>query len=283
MGKRDLRGQVDAEMMPPIALGLQAEAEAFLRDMDALAGELQAQADARSRQAIESNREWALLMLGLLGCLALAVLEPLVRTLRRSRSGWWRRPKRHATWRWRRNAPATAWSSPITRHRIVWVNEGFTRLSGYAMHEVAGRMPGAVLASERTPRETVDAMLRAIDSREAIQVEVCNRAKDGREYWVDIDLQPLHDEHGAPAGFVEIQSDITERVLQRQHMAKLIEVMPVGMLVYDAEGRISECNPAACRILGRAAEELLGRSAHDAAGAACARTAANFRPRRIRR
>ena len=75
--------EVEPAMMPPIALGLQAEADAFLRDMDALAAEMQVQADARSRRAVDANREWAMLMLALLACLAVAVLEPLVRTLRR--------------------------------------------------------------------------------------------------------------------------------------------------------------------------------------------------------
>ncbi len=256
--------KVDAEMMPPIALGLQAEAEAFLRDMDALAGELQAQADARSQRAVESNRHWALLMLGLLTGLAVAVLEPLVRTLRRQQERLVAQAEetRYLALAAQRTGNGVVFTD--RENRIVWVNEGFTRLSGYELHEIAGRTPGAVLGSERTPPETVDRMLRAIASREAIQVEVCNRAKDGSEYWIGVDMQPLHDEHGAPTGFVEIQSDITERVLQRQHMAKLIEVMPVGMLVYDAEGRVTECNPAACRIGGLAADEALGRYADDA-------------------
>ena len=256
--------KVDAEMMPPIALGLQAEAEAFLRDMDALAGELQAQADARSQRAAESNRHWVLLMLGLLTVLAVAVLEPLVRMLRRQQGRLVAQAEetRYLALAAQRTGNGVVFTD--REHRIVWINEGFTRLSGYALHEVAGRTPGEVLGSERTPPATVERMLRAIASREAIQVEVCNRAKDGSEYWIGIDMQPLHDEQGAPAGFVEVQSDITERLLQRQHMAKLIEVMPVGMLVYDAEGRVTECNPAACRIGGLSAEEALGRHAHDA-------------------
>ena len=145
----------------------------------------------------------------------------------------------------------------------MWVNEGFTRLSGYALAEVAGRTPGAVLGSDRTPPETLARLAQAMALRQAVQAQVCDRAKDGREYWVDVDMQPLHDEHGALTGFVEVQSDITEQVLQGQHMAKLIETMPVGMLVYDAAGVIRESNTAACRILGQSAEQLQGRAAAD--------------------
>ncbi len=255
--------QVDAEMLPAIALGLQSEADAFLRDMDALSVELQALADARSRRAGEANLEWAVLMLGLLGCLALGVLEPLVRTLRQQQERLVAQAEetKYLALAAQRTGNGVVFTD--REHRIVWVNEGFSRLSGYALDEVAGRTPGEVLASDRTAPATVQRLVQAIASRQPIQVQVCNRSKDGRDYWVELDLQPLNDEHGELAGFVEVQADITEQVLQRQHMAKLIEAMPVGMVVYDAAGRVGECNQAACRSLGLAADELLGRDAAD--------------------
>ena len=242
--------EVDAAMMPPIALGLQAEADAFLRDMDALAAELQVQADARSRAAIEANREWALLMLALLGCLALAVLEPLIGRLRQQHE---RLAAQAEETKYLAAAAQCTGNGVVftdTEHRIVWVNDGFTRLSGYTLEEVAGCTPGSVLASGRTAPEAIDRLLDAVARRQPVQLEVCNRAKDGREYWIDIDLQPLADEQGRPTGFLEVQSDITAQVLQRQHMATLIETMPVGMAVFDAQGAITECNSAAMRIFG---------------------------------
>ena len=248
--------EVEPAMMPPIALGLQAEADAFLRDMDALAAEMQVQADARSRLAVESNREWALLMLALLACLALAVLEPLVRTLRRQHE---RLQAQAEETKYLAAAAQQTGNGVVftdTRHRIVWVNDGFTRLSGYSLADVVGRTPGSVLASGRTAPDVIERLLKAIDRREPVQLEVCNRTKDGREYWIDIDLQPLTDEQGRPTGFLEVQSDITAQVLQRQHMATLIETMPVGMAVFDAGGHITECNSAASRILGLAPAQI---------------------------
>ena len=275
--------KVDVEMMPPIALGLQAEAEAFLRDMDALAAALQAEADARSVRADTSNREWALLMFGLLACLSLAVLEPLVRRLRSQHE---RLPAQAAETKYLALAAQRTGNGVVftdREHRIVWVNDGFTRLSGFELREVAGRTPGAVLGSERTPSATVERMLGAIAAREPIKVAVCNCAKDGREYWVEVDMQPLHDENGDHAGFVEVQADITEQVLQRERMAELIEAMPVGMVVHDASGQITECNQAACRVLGlecRCSSSAAPRATR--AGTPSTRTAASFPPRRIR-
>ncbi|MBK6863761.1 MAG: EAL domain-containing protein [Ideonella sp.] len=242
--------QVEAEMMPPIALGLQAEADAFLRDVDALAAEMQVQADARSRRAVEANREWALLMLALLACLALAVLEPLVRTLRQQHERLLAQAEETKYLAMAAQCTGNGVVFTDAEHRIVWVNDGFTRLSGYALAEVAGRTPGSLLGSDRTAPDVLGRLLHAIQHREPVQLEICNRAKDGREYWIDIDLQPLFDEQGRPTGFLEVQSDITPQMLQRQHMATVIETMPVGMAVFDASGRIAECNTAASRILG---------------------------------
>jgi diguanylate cyclase (GGDEF)-like protein/PAS domain S-box-containing protein len=256
--------KVAPDMMPPIALGLQGEAEAYLRDMDSLAAALQAEADARSRRAEESNREWALLMLALLACLALAVFEPLVRVLRRQHE---KLVAQAAETKYLALAAQRTGSGVIftdREHRIVWVNDGFTRMSGYTLAEVAGREPGQMLGSMRTPAETLGRLRQAIAERRELKVPLCNRAKDGREFWVEMDLQPLTDEHGAPNGYVEVISDITDQVLQREHMATLIEAMPVGMVVVDANGRFAESNKAASRILGVSADELRGQSIDDA-------------------
>lgn len=255
--------QVAPQTMPPIALGLQAAAEASVRDMDALADELHAETDARSRAALEFNREWSLLQLGLLVGLVLAVIEPLVRILHRQHEKLLTQSQetQYLALAAQRTGNGVVFTD--RDHRIVWVNDGFTRLSGYALGEVVGRTPASVLATDTTPPETARRLLQAIAAREPVKVQVCNRAKDGHEYWIEVDLQPLHDERGAPMGFVEIQSDITDQVLQRQHLATLIETMPVGLAVFNAENLIGECNQAACRILGFAVDELLGRSAVD--------------------
>ena len=255
--------KVAPEMMPPIALGLQAEAEFFLRDMDSLAAALQREADDRSRRAQASSHEWVLLMFALLACLALAVFEPLVRMLRRQHE---KLVAQAAETRYLALAAQRTGNGVVFTdrdHRIVWVNEGFNRLSGYAPHEVIGRRPGDVFGSPRTPAETRARIRRAIAARQPFNLPLCNVHKDGSEYWVELDAQPLLDERGEPSGYVEVLSDITGQVLQREHMATLIEAMPVGMVVHDVHGVIGECNEAACRILGLGQEQLLGRSLRD--------------------
>jgi PAS domain S-box-containing protein len=95
--------------------------------------------------------------------------------------------------------------------RIEWVNEGFTRLTGYKLHEVVGRVPGHILQNEETDAQTVAHIAACVAHGEPFQVEIVNQAKDGRRYWLAIDAQPIRDKDGKLTNFIAIESDISER------------------------------------------------------------------------
>jgi PAS domain S-box-containing protein len=96
------------------------------------------------------------------------------------------------------------------RGRTEWVNAGFERLSGYALAELVGRRPGDLLQGPSTDPGTVAALATAIAKRRPIRLEIVNYQKDGRPYWVEVDLQPVFDDAGALRQFIAIQRDVTE-------------------------------------------------------------------------
>ncbi|GGK51063.1 sensor domain-containing protein [Salinarimonas ramus] len=95
--------------------------------------------------------------------------------------------------------------------RVTWVNEAFTCISGFGIEDVRGRTPGSVLQCEQTDARTVSAIRGALRNREPIRCEILNRASEGRLYWLDLDIQPLHDQRGTFTGFLAVESDVTER------------------------------------------------------------------------
>jgi len=107
------------------------------------------------------------------------------------------------------------------QRRIIWVNEGFTRITKYSLKEVIGKKPGEVVQFEKTDKETIARLRTALHSGQGFRGEILNRSKDGQEYWLDMDIQPLLDAKGGLTGFMAIESDITER--------KLTEVTLVNM------------------------------------------------------
>jgi len=97
------------------------------------------------------------------------------------------------------------------RRHITWVNQGFTRMTGYEPAEVLGRAPGEILQNERSDPAVIATMRAALGRGEPCKCEILNRKKDGAEYWVDLDIVPLRDESGVLNGFMAVQSDVTTR------------------------------------------------------------------------
>ncbi len=95
--------------------------------------------------------------------------------------------------------------------RVEWANEAFSRLSGYSLEEVAGKTPGSFLHGSETDPATVGYMRDQIRSGEGFRTEVLNYAKDGRKYWLDLEVRPVTDASGFLSQFIGIQRDVTER------------------------------------------------------------------------
>ena len=93
---------------------------------------------------------------------------------------------------------------------IEWVNPAFERLTGHAMAEVLGRKPGHVLQGPDTDPATVAHMRQCIARGEGFAVEILNYHKDGRPYWLDLEVRPVRDPiTGELTNFIAIERDIT--------------------------------------------------------------------------
>ncbi|MBI1337312.1 MAG: EAL domain-containing protein [Phycisphaera sp.] len=96
--------------------------------------------------------------------------------------------------------------------RVEWVNEGFTRVSGYTLDEVRGRKPGSVLQGPDTNPMTVKKIHDALEAGEHVDARLLNYTKQGKPYWVDIEIKPVLDEAGRIVNFMGVGADITRQV-----------------------------------------------------------------------
>ena len=94
--------------------------------------------------------------------------------------------------------------------RIVWINEAFSRLSGYSAEDVIGQTP-AVLQSGKQGASFYTQLWRTILAGNVWQGELVERRKDGSLYTVDQIITPLFDEQGSITHFIAIQHDITQQ------------------------------------------------------------------------
>jgi len=104
---------------------------------------------------------------------------------------------------------------------IVWVNPAFTRMCGYNSDELLGRRPGHILSgplSEQRPREVLN---HAIQSQVPVRTRMINYAKNGKPYWVEIHLEPIHNTNGRLTGFISVERDVTSDELHDHELGEL--------------------------------------------------------------
>ncbi len=95
--------------------------------------------------------------------------------------------------------------------RVLWVNRGFTRTTGWEAAECIGRPINDLLWHPDGDPSARAALRQAAVRGESCRVELVNRRKDGSPMWMDIEIQPTTDEDGQLTGWVEIALDITHR------------------------------------------------------------------------
>ncbi|MFN9417431.1 MAG: PAS domain S-box protein [Pirellula sp.] len=145
----------------------------------------------------------------------------------------------------------------------VWVNEGFTQLTGYDLQDVSGCTMGQVIFSDKTDTQTRDLIRSKIANGIAFRIEILNRRKDGREYWGEAEFLPIRSETGEIKEYISIIRDVTEEKLERQRLQTVFAAVTEGIVVQNTAGEIVECNVAAERILGLTSDQMRGRTSMD--------------------
>jgi len=92
--------------------------------------------------------------------------------------------------------------------RIVYVNKAFENLTGYPLVESIGSTP-RILHGALTSRDTLDRVKAALKKGLPVREVILNYAKDGRSYWLDMNITPLRDHRGIVTHFVSIQRDVS--------------------------------------------------------------------------
>jgi len=153
--------------------------------------------------------------------------------------------------------------------RIVWANRAYSLITGYSLQESLGRKPGTLLQCDGTDPATVATLSWHLREHLPCRVEILNRGKHGREYWLDLEIQPIRDPDGSVSGFMAVERDITERrerEARLQHALRESEQLmrAIGefaiVSIADAEGRIMQVNAAFERVSGWGRQELLGQN-----------------------
>jgi diguanylate cyclase (GGDEF)-like protein/PAS domain S-box-containing protein len=112
---------------------------------------------------------------------------------------------------------------------IEYVNETFSRNSGYSREEAMGQNP-RILKSGKTPPETFAALWGAIAQGHPWRGELHNRRKDGSEYIEVGVISPIRQPDGRVTHYLAVQEDITAKKAAEDTITNLAFYDPLTTL-----------------------------------------------------
>ena len=162
-------------------------------------------------------------------------------------------------------AAANAIAIVDRRGAIQWVNQAFTRLTGFEREEAVGQNP-RVLKSGVHPRQFYEAMWQTVTTGSVWHGALTNKRKDGVLYQEEMTITPVRSQGGEITHFVAIKQDISERLRAEgrlreteQFFRSVLELAPDGLIVADADGIIRLANARCEKLFGYTRDELIGQ------------------------
>ena len=103
---------------------------------------------------------------------------------------------------------------------IEFVNDAYSRISGYPRDQVIGKSPD-ILRGPQTDLAAVARIQGAMQRFESIQVEIVNYTRTGKPFWLEMLIEPLAEHGEVRSHSVIIGRDITERKRDQETLRQL--------------------------------------------------------------
>ncbi|MCH8567838.1 MAG: PAS domain S-box protein [Balneolales bacterium] len=94
--------------------------------------------------------------------------------------------------------------------RILYVNEAFTKMTGYTADEVIGKTP-RILQGPKSDKSELARLGRAIRNWESCEITTINYKKNGEEFWINFTVTPVADKKRCYTHWIAIERDVTEQ------------------------------------------------------------------------
>jgi len=109
------------------------------------------------------------------------------------------------------NRPGTALVLTDCRETIVWVNRGFTRMTGYGFREVVGKHPN-LLQGALTDPLVKRKIRRSLNQTQPYSGTILNYRKDGSPYLCHVRIQPLYNLSNEVVNYLAIENEVKNKL-----------------------------------------------------------------------
>ena len=120
--------------------------------------------------------------------------------------------------------------------RIIYVNEAFTKMTGYSANEVIGKTP-RFLQGPKSDRAELKKLSAAMRRWQPCEITIINYKKNGEEFWINFSINPVADEKGRYTHWISIERDVTVEKNQ-----EILNNLMIDMsLIFSHEKYLGQC------------------------------------------
>jgi PAS domain S-box-containing protein len=134
-------------------------------------------------------------------------------------------------------------------HPIVFVNEAFTKVTGYTINEIYGKNP-KIFQGPKTDKSQFSKMKEAIKNWQPCELTVINYKKNGDEYWNNFSISPIMNGKGEYTHWISVERDVTEQIKaneelnnQKKFNEEILNNIPSDIAVFAPNHNYLYVNP----------------------------------------
>jgi PAS domain S-box-containing protein len=160
-------------------------------------------------------------------------------------------------------------------HVISW-NAGAARIKGYENEEILGKHFSCFYIREDRETDKPSRELQESLTKGRFEEQARRVRKDGSDFWANVVITPMYDDHGVHKGFSKVARDITERkraedTVKQSLAASEAALKELGdqkfaldqhaiVAITDIKGTITYVNDKFCAISQYSKDELIGQN-----------------------
>ncbi len=146
---------------------------------------------------------------------------------------------------------------------VLYVTPSIRKLLGYEVEEVIGTPMERYYLDPSLRKKVIEEILK--NPEQSDPIEIAFKRKDGSGGWASVYTHPWFYPDGSLGGFdglvrdISLQKELQQKMMEQEAKYRgIFDASPIGIVYFDPDGTVTDCNPKAIEIFGSSYEVLVG-------------------------